>query len=1226
MDKATRTKMMYGGIAVLIAVALVSSAFYLNNFFEEEESSFVEQKQIKFETAEVTKSIPKADSDYYDRNNDGVFEENIDIPTPDGLSDIEEIYQYGTDVSDPDTDGDGMEDGWEAFFSRDPKSGKWRVNPRTGRLAIDPNFNDANEDPDNDGFDRNSDGRFTQDENLTNLREYCGGEIFEGFNPYDGVNDESDLRYIRSHGGFHLAWNLKRNTAPHPLGSDWDPEYNKDQFSQLYDNQYYNNYNPYKDALVTTDPTDRDTDNDRMYDGWELYFQNMTRFFSDIYGISFNQSLDPMDPTDARGDIDVKKTDDTIKNLVPEEEFELMPDGLTNFQEFQNRTNPVLWDTDDDTFYDPGMNFIYEMDDRTELTQLGSGCLSNTDWTRTGEYDNITNPNDQDTDGDYMSDGFEIFYGLCPLNSSDRFLDLDNDGLLNYLEYRYPETGNQWFRTDPNDPDTDDDGIPDGWEAKNSQVIQEWWWTFDTDGSEMMIVYEFGRQHHIETENVKYMRKTNQDRDFSDGILDRHWYNFSVNPMVADSQLDLDGIWFDEPDDIRDDITGINTEFDGDNDTIPDFHWSPDNLTNMLEWNGTANFTGDYYNGLTDPNNPDTDGDWLMDGDELLTPIRGELIGPIWVTHEAADEFYHTNPNMADSDQDFDPNNLTRSLDDWEEINGRTKGGYNFAAEFESFTGINAISPDTDLDGLNDVDEVFGIDTGEYDENDIKSGFGEVKPNPGNKDSDSDGANDYDEITRIPFFHDYITDPLNPDTDGDLLKDGDELKIDYYPFIDFFPTDNIDANGDGDFVDTDIGDFINEVDRTNPRLTDSDHDSIPDGWEAMHGGTTDLSLIGTWIEKHSSDQYAQVLLQFLDTSGNGIVGTEDKHPTVRIFLVNPLNPNDLYEDPDNDGLNNKEEYMNNTDPLKWDTDGDHLPDGWEIKYSKNNLDPTRGDTDANDIPDDEDGDGNEDVLEEIINGKDDDGDGRIDEEFDSNDANEDLDKDGTFYYMFIKQGDGSWKYTQFYHPYTNYYEYYWGWSNDDDDYNEITTDPNERDSDGDMLPDGWEIWISDYPLDPFNKTIYDDDDGLAKGWEDLFNGSMGLFPLDYTPYFLTQDESYQNNYRGKLNSRKFDTSKNGSGDWADDYDNDGFTNIIEYKYHTDPSDAGSNPTTVGIPIHGRSARTTEESPSFEPVELPDSQNLVELEMLTNVAASEICLDTLPMITDVQRHKIMRESD
>ncbi|HTS18574.1 MAG TPA: LamG-like jellyroll fold domain-containing protein [Verrucomicrobiae bacterium] len=47
-----------------------------------------------------------------------------------------------------------------------------------------------------------------------------------------------------------------------------------------------------------------------------------------------------------------------------------------------------------------------------------------------------------------------------------------------------------------------------------------------------------------------------------------------------------------------------------------------------------------------------------------------------------------------------------------------------------------------------------------------------------------------------------------------------------------------------------------------------------------------------------------------------------------------------FEDPDNDGLVNLQEYLHGTDPHNFSTAGDGIPDGWAVYYGFNPLDPT----------------------------------------------------------------------------------------------------------------------------------------------------------------------------------------------------------------------------------------------------------------------------------------------
>jgi hypothetical protein len=131
----------------------------------------------------------------------------------------------------------------------------------------------------------------------------------------------------------------------------------------------------------------------------------------------------------------------------------------------------------------------------------------------------------------------------------------------------------------------------------------------------------------------------------------------------------------------------------------------------------------------TDPFNPDTDTDELLDGDEVR--IRG------------------TNPLNPDSDTDL--------LTDGDEVLRR---------------GTDPLNPDTDGDGLTDGDEVQrGTDPLKPDtDDDLLTDGDEIQrgTNPLDPDTDKDLLPDGEEV-RIG------TDPLNPDTDGDGIIDGLDL-------------------------------------------------------------------------------------------------------------------------------------------------------------------------------------------------------------------------------------------------------------------------------------------------------------------------------------------------------------------------------------------------------------------------------------------------------------------
>jgi len=163
----------------------------------------------------------------------------------------------------------------------------------------------------------------------------------------------------------------------------------------------------------------------------------------------------------------------------------------------------------------------------------------------------------------------------------------------------------------------------------------------------------------------------------------------------------------------------------------------------------------------TDPENPDTDGEGLNDGDEIF--------------------IYQTNPLKADSDDD--------SLSDYDEI---------------MKYGTNPLISDTDSDSLNDGEEVISLKTdplkADSDDDDLTDGDEVLihKSNPLRADTDGDGLSDGGEVL------DHKTDPLNADTDGDGLSDSEEVLN--------YKTNPLEIDTDSGTVD----DFI-EINRgTNP--------------------------------------------------------------------------------------------------------------------------------------------------------------------------------------------------------------------------------------------------------------------------------------------------------------------------------------------------------------------------------------------------------------------------
>ncbi len=326
-------------------------------------------------------------------------------------------------------------------------------------------------------------------------------------------------------------------------------------------------------------------------------------------------------------------------------------------------------------------------------TPAGEGCQKDRDCSddricvqnqcQFGESENNGNNGtecqaDVDSDGDRINDCDELARGTDPQDP-----DTDGDGLDDHTEI---------FRegTDPLDPDSDGDGLDDGEEINDYGTDP---FEVDTDG---------------------------------DGLTDGEEVNdHGSDPLVADSDGDglTDG---EEVNDHGSDPTLADTDGDGlDDDAEVNDHGSDPTLADT-DGDGLSDAEEVNDHG-TDPAAVDTDGDGLTDAEEIND--------------------HGTDPLEADSDDDelTDGDEIAAGTDPHDEDSdddGLPDGD-------EVVVGTDPLNPDSDGDGLDDGDEIARHGT-----------------DPQDPDTDGDGLDDGDEI-------DFGLDPMNPSTYNDGVSDSD---------------------------------------------------------------------------------------------------------------------------------------------------------------------------------------------------------------------------------------------------------------------------------------------------------------------------------------------------------------------------------------------------------------------------------------------------------------------
>ncbi|WP_257457450.1 IPT/TIG domain-containing protein [Archangium lipolyticum] len=967
----------------------------------------------------------------------------------DGLSTKLEA-RYGTDPRKADTDEDGVTDGAEVERGLDPLSPDTDHDGVKDGDELHAGLNPKSPDTDSDGL---PDGRelelgtnpLAADSDGDTLVD--GAELAAGTHPAKADTD-----------GDGLPDNQEKTLGTDPLRPDTDDDGVSDG----------------EERAAGTDPLKKDTDGDGLDDGTERRLGTNPKE-KDTDGDTLadaDEVRDGTDPlradTDGDGmsDPDEKRIGTDPKRADADEDPD--NDGLTNAGELAAGTLVRNPDTDGDGLLD-GVDPHPLVSDRTDTDQDGDGLPdvidpnpkradTDGDGLLDGQEDKNkngivdrgeTDPRDPDFDNDGLSDGEEVATGRDGFITDPLSRDTDGDGLLdgvdpNPVDRTIPPGGNtgdgdgdglpDTKDPDPANPDTDGDGLLDGQEDTDRDGVLDAGETDprkpDTDGDGLS---DFEERIPGRDGFVTDPRKKDTD---GDGLLD----SVDPNPLVP--------------------ATG-GTPGDRDGDGIPNTEDpSPDNPDmdgdGLLDGQEDTNKNGRVDAGETDPKKADTDGDGLNDGLEVL--VAG------------------THPVNADTDGDL----LSDGQED-KNKNGRVDPGE-----------TDPKKADTDGDGLKDGDEIArGTD-------------------PLKKDTDGDGLEDGREV-------ELGTDPKNPDTDGDGIPDGVEVGSGTDPKV-----NDADADPDHDGLtnkqEAEIG--------TRADMPDTDGDGLLDGVDPFPldkfrpgPSTGDTDGDGLPDDKDPDPRLP-------DTDGDGLLdGQEDRNKN---GLLDPGETSPRLRDTDGDGLSDGQEDKNRngqvdateTDPRNPDTDGDNVRDGLDPAP----LDPTvppyvPPDQDSDGLPDDVDAhptvadfdrDGLMDGLEDRNKN------GQVDPG-ETDPAVADTDHDGLFDGLEDANANGV--------------------------VDPIETDPLKADTDGDKLLDG----VDPYPLDPTRPDVGSAPDTDHDGLPDAKDPNPTKADTDSDGLLDGQEDRNKNGTvdPGETDPRDPDTDNDGLVDGYEDFDRDGVVDANE---------------------------------------------------------------------------------
>ncbi len=522
----------------------------------------------------------------------------------DGLSDYAEIFIHGTNASNPDTDGDMLSDGLELGV----QTGVWTANAANGENQnryplVNGNFESGSASwtcgqnhevyssiqYSHTGFQcLRATGEDTtyQDsiqvsmERIYRISGYIRkgdaddvaqisitdpGEVTTLFTMDLEVEEEDE--YVFWKGYFETLTNpmIKFKIYTNNSENVYIDNIHLDKVINNTDNTN-GNFSVDTDLYSNTDPNDSDSDDDMLYDGW-----------FDADGGGDHDTGEYGEDVNGNGKVDSGdwgsggETDPNSKDTDEDD----MPDNWEhNFNGYEDTTPITIWLGNVQYDYlDPLVDDAYDDLDSDYLTNIVEYWYD--------QDNHKLNPSNTDSDGDGMPDEWEYnFSSELDLLVDDANQDPDDDGINNINEYNLMGASPDSGRLDPLNFDTDNDGVPDGAESYDRQLVYSgkyiytdfyfkntnnvnWYQDLDNDGLINALDFDSDNDTLSDYQELTGMELKAQIRIPNTNVIKDK--PIDINPRLFENGANYVGDCALDPTD------SLNEALDTDDDKIPDY-------------------------------------------------------------------------------------------------------------------------------------------------------------------------------------------------------------------------------------------------------------------------------------------------------------------------------------------------------------------------------------------------------------------------------------------------------------------------------------------------------------------------------------------------------------------------------------------------------------------------------------------------------------------------------